>query len=205
MTKIKLCGLSRPEDIAVANEIVPDYIGFVFAKKSRRHVSKHEAADLKTLLKPGIEAVGVFVDEEVRMVAELLNDKIIDVAQLHGSEDEAYIGQLRALTDACIIKAFKISTREDVQKAIKSSADYILLDSGAGDGLAFDWEMIGTIERPYFLAGGLDCDNVSDAVKKLDPFAVDVSSGIETDGCKDARKMDKFVSTVRNLSGKDKT
>lgn len=197
MTNIKLCGLSRSCDIETTNELKPDYIGFVFASKSKRYVTYEKATELKSRLSPEIQAVGVFVNEHPQNVANLLKNGIIDIAQLHGDEDEDYITQLRLLTDKPIIKAFRIKTANDIKTAEQSAADYILLDSGAGTGTVFDWDLVKSIKRPYFLAGGLDARNVTDAVKALHPFAVDVSSGIETDGAKDKIKMAAFVAAVR--------
>ncbi len=197
MTKIKLCGLSRPCDIEAANRLKPEYIGFVFLPKSKRYVDYEKARELKNLLSPEIKAVGVFVDESPQTVAELLNNGTIDIAQLHGVEDEDYIRLLRNLTDKPIIKAFRIQSEDDILRAEESSADYILLDSGMGTGTVFNWDLIQNIKRPYFLAGGLDCDNVGEAVGRLHPYAVDVSSGIETNGLKDKEKMAAFVAKVR--------
>ncbi|MGN0157537.1 MAG: phosphoribosylanthranilate isomerase [Brotaphodocola sp.] len=200
MTKIKLCGLTRPCDIETANELIPDYIGFVFAPKSRRYTSPEQAASLRKLLHPSIQAAGVFVRETPERVANLLNQGIIDVAQLHGGEDETYICRLRALTDRPIVKAFRIDHVQDIQKAETSSADYVLLDCGnGGTGTTFDWELAQLMKRPYFLAGGLNVKNAAEAVKKLKPFAVDVSSGIETNGIKDRDKMCAFVRAVRQI------
>ena len=197
MTKLKLCGLSRICDIEAANRLKPEYIGFVFLPKSKRYVTYEKAKELKSLLSPDIKVVGVFVDESAEIVARLLNDGTIDIAQLHGGEDEEYISRLRKLTGKPIIKAFRIESEEDIARAEKSSADHILLDSGMGTGKVFDWSLIQSIKRPYFLAGGLDCDNVGEAIKKLRPYAVDVSSGIETNGLKDKEKMAAFVAKVR--------
>ena len=197
MTKIKLCGLSRPCDIGAANELKPDYIGFVFAPKSKRYVTPEKAMELKQMLLPEIQSVGVFVNEKPETVVKLLQDGTIDIAQLHGAEDEEYIIQLRQLTDKPIIKAFRIETASDIEKALQSTADYLLLDSGAGTGTVFDWNLIQNIKRPYFLAGGLDADNAAEAVNTLRPYALDVSSGIETSGLKDKSKMAAFVSAVR--------
>ena len=197
MTKIKLCGLSRPCDIDMANELKPDYIGFVFAKKSKRYVEPEKAAQLKALLDPEIRAVGVFVDEAPEIVADLLNSGIIDLAQLHGNEDEAYIKSLRQRTDQPIIKAFQIKTQTDIAEAERCSADHILLDSGAGTGVLFDWSLLKNVKRPYFLAGGLSPGNAREAVRLLHPYAVDVSSGIETDGLKDREKAAAFIAAVR--------
>lgn len=195
MTKIKLCGLSRPCDIETANQLKPEYIGFIFVKKSKRYVSPETAAQLKSLLDPAIQAVGVFVKENPDAVAKLLNDGIIDAAQLHGGKDEAYIHNLRVLTDKPLIQAFRVDSTDDVEKACKSSADYILLDSGSGGtGTTFDWTLLlGGVNRPYFLAGGLSSENAGSAVRLFHPYAV----GIETDGLKDAKKMADFVSAVR--------
>lgn len=197
MTRIKLCGLSRPCDIDTANELKPEYIGFVFAKKSKRYVTPEQAEELKRLLAPEIKAVGVFVNEMPENVATLLHAGVIDIAQLHGGEDENYIGQLRTLTDKPVIQALDIETAGDLLYAEECTADYILLDSGAGSGTLFDWSLIQNIKRPYFLAGGLRGDNVEEAVTMLHPYAVDVSSGIETNGYKDKRKMAAFVAAVR--------
>ena len=197
MTKIKMCGLSRAEDIQAANAIKPDYIGFVFAEISKRKVSALEASKLKSKLDPEIKAVGVFLDDKLDFVASMLNLGIVDVVQLHGSEDEEYIEKVRKITNKPIIKAFIIRSEEDVKRAERSTADYILLDGGKGEGRAFDWSLLKEIKRPYFLAGGLNPNNVGDAVKALKPFAVDVSTGIETDGVKDREKMTAFANTVR--------
>ena len=197
MTRIKLCGLSRPCDIEAANALAVDYIGFVFAPKSCRYVTPQQAAELMKLLAPGIQAVGVFVNEPPESVAELLNNSVIDLAQLHGDENEDYIKQLRALTDKPILQAFRVASAKDAAKAEHSTANHILLDSGAGTGAVFDWKLIRNMKRPYFLAGGLGPDNVASAVKALQPYAVNVSSGIETDGRKDRKKMAAFVAAVR--------
>lgn len=228
MTKIKMCGLRKLEDIEAVNEWKPDYAGFVFAPESRRYVTAEQAAELKDYLDPQIQAVGVFVDEAPEKVAALLNEGVIDLAQLHGSEDEEYLVKLRKLTHKPVIQAFRILSREDVVRAMKSSADEILLDSGAGTGSTFNWEVLRiesgydrTIDaekdgeklfctkqnrekalyagetRPYFLAGGLNPQNVAEAIQRLHPYAVDVSSGIETDGSKDREKIAAFVTAVR--------
>lgn len=197
MTRIKLCGLSRPCDIEAANRVKPDYVGFVFAPKSKRCVTPRQAGELKRLLAPGILAVGVFVDEVPETIASLLNTGVIDMAQLHGGEGESDIRRLRSLTDRPIVQAFRIQTAQDVAAAQSTSADYLLVDSGAGTGTTFDWNLVSGLTRPYFLAGGLDPGNVAQAVNRLHPFAVDVSSGIESDGRKDPEKMAAFVAAVR--------
>ena len=147
-----------------------------------------------------IQAVGVFVNEQAETVAELLNSGVIDLAQLHGRENRNYIGRLRQLTDKPIIQAFKISAQEDAEKAGESAADYVLLDSGTGGtGEQFDWSLLTGFDWPYFLAGGLSPDNVAAAIVRCKPFAVDASSGLETNGNKDYDKMKRFVDTVRRM------
>lgn len=197
MTKIKFCGLSRICDIEEANKLMPEYIGFVFAPGSRRYVPPDRAAVLKRALAPEIRAVGVFVNESPEQVADLLKRSIIDIAQLHGDEDEEYIRQLRRLTDKPLIRAFCIQSPADLKEAEQSAADHVLLDAGAGTGQVFDWRIIQDVKRPYFLAGGLSSENVGKAVRELNPYAVDVSSGIETDGYKDKEKMAAFAAAVR--------
>ena len=191
MTKMKFCGLRTLDDIFFANEILPEYIGFIFAPKSKRYVTPMQAEKLRAELDKKICAVGVFVDEKFSTVAELLNAGIIDAVQLHGDEDDDYIKNLRGLTDKKIIKAFK------VEELKESLADFILIDAGAGDGKVFDWTLIKNFQREYFLAGGLTPENVGEAIELLHPFAVDVSSGIETDGKKDFKKMATFAEVVR--------
>ena len=197
MTRIKMCGLRRAEDIAAANEIRPEYIGFVFFPGSRRYIPPETAAVLRERVDPGIQTVGVFVDEEPETIARMLREGIIDLAQLHGHENEAYVMRMRELTDRPIIQAFRIRNEADAKTASASSAEHILLDAGAGDGRFFDWHLLSGITRPYFLAGGLNPENVSGAVRDLHPWAVDVSSGIETDGWKDIGKMRAFADAVR--------
>lgn len=202
MTRIKLCGLSSVQDIEAANALKPEYIGFVFVPASRRYVSFQKAAELKKLLDKEIRAVGVFADESPDVVAELLNAHVIDIAQLHGTEDATYIRKLRVLTEKPLIQAFQVKTEADIKKAGLSAADHILLDSGAGTGETFDWNISRMPERPFFLAGGLTCENVGKAVSMLHPFAVDVSSGVESGGVKDRKKMAAFVEAVRKEGGR---
>lgn len=199
MTKIKLCGCFREEDIQTANILHPDYIGFVFFKKSHRYVAQAQALKLKRLLSPTIRAVGVFVNEDIENVMHLLSEGIIDLAQLHGDEDEDYILRLQERFGKPVIKAFVLRKKDDIIKAEKSPAGHILLDAGMGDGTTLNWDELQDIRHPYFLAGGLDPENVINAVKTLHPFAVDVSSGIETNRIKDPRKMEAFVNAVRRI------
>lgn len=195
MTKIKLCGLSRLQDIEMANQIKPDYIGFVFAKKSKRYVSFETATMLKNKLNAGIQTVGVFVNEAIDNI--ILSLDIVDVIQLHGNENNEYIRKLKTITKKPIIQAFVIQSQEDVRSAEQSLADFILLDGGKGEGKIFNWNFLTAIQRPYFLAGGLNTENVAEAIQYLQPYAVDVSTGVETDGRKDKNKMTAFVHAVR--------
>lgn len=197
-TKIKLCGLTRLCDIQTANQLQPEYIGYVFAPQSKRYLPPEAAAQLTEQLSEGIQAVGVFVNQRVDIVADLLQRGVIHMAQLHGEEDASYIARLRAYTDCPIIQAFRIRQAEDVTAAMHSSADYLLLDSGAGTGETFNWAWLQAVTRPYFLAGGLTPANAAHAVQALSPYAVDVSSGIETHGRKDPAKMAAFVHAVRS-------
>lgn len=196
--KIKFCGMRRPEDIAAVNELKPDFTGFILAKGFKRTITYKEAEDLGRALDPEIKKVGVFVNDDVETVADIVNKGIIDMPQLHGDEDEEYIAKLRTLCDAQIIKVFKIRTEEDVSKAAASSADHILLDAGTGEGKTFEWQLIKELKRPYILAGGLDADNIAEAVKALHPWGVDVSSGIETNGYKDLEKMRRFMKGAQH-------
>ena len=196
MVKVKFCGLTRPCDIDAVNELMPDYVGFVFWKNSRRCITPENALSLRKSLRGEIITVGVFVDESPRVIADMAGN-VIDFIQLHGHEDDEYIASLRKLTGAKIIQAFRIKSADDVMRAEKSTADFVLLDAGMGTGKLFDWSLIRGVKRPYFLAGGLDAHNVKEAVKILSPYAVDVSSGIETDGHKDRVKMSAFISTLR--------
>jgi len=197
MVKIKLCGLMRPEDIEAVNILKPEYIGFVFAPGSKRYIDPEQAAAFKNILDPEIRAVGVFVDARKELVLKLLEDNVIDIAQLHGNEDDEYIDHIKNVSGKPVIKAFRISCSGDIPAVQQSRADYVLLDSGAGTGKVFNWDLIRSIKRPFFLAGGLDHENVRQAVNELKPFAVDVSSGIEVNGIKDIGRMNAFVEAVR--------
>ncbi|MGE4277525.1 MAG: phosphoribosylanthranilate isomerase [Lawsonibacter sp.] len=200
MTRVKICGLKRDRDIDNANELLPDYVGFVFVPGSRRYVSPETANRLRVRLDGRIPAVGVFVNEPEEHVARLAKDGIIQMIQLHGSEDDEYIRRLRGLTSAPIIQAFSVSSPGDAELAAASRADFVLLDHGAGGtGEAFDWSLLSSLERPFFLAGGLTPENVAEAIRRLRPMAVDTSSGVETDGLKDFEKMKRFIETVRSM------
>lgn len=197
MVKIKICGLSRPQDIYAANTAAVDYVGFVFAP-SKRQITLAQAAALKSELAEHIQAVGVFVNAEPEFIMQAVAQGIISVIQLHGQESEAYIAKLRRMTRLPIIKAFGIKGSADIAAAEQSSADYILLDyKQAGSGQSFDWQMLNTLKRPYFLAGGLDIENIQAALSYR-PFAVDISSGVETDGYKAADKIIQIARRIKN-------
>lgn len=201
-SRIKICGLSRSCDIDYVNEAMPDYIGFVFAE-SPRQVNVGQAGALKEKLNPEICAVGVFVNERAEVIAGLAEQGIIRMVQLHGQEDEAYISQLRRRLDGLsvgIIKAFSVKSAKDVKRACQSSADYILLDHGrGGTGQRFDWRLTEAADRPFFLAGGLCPDNI-EAACRTGAFALDVSSGAETDGRKDREKIKLLMKAVSQAS-----
>lgn len=201
MSKIKVCGLSRMEDIQAVNEAGPDFCGFIIEfQKSSRCVSRERVKELRKELRSGIIPVGVFVNAPIELPAELLRKGIIEMAQLHGKEDESYMERLRGITDKPLIKAFSIQTKEDMEEALKSSADYILLDQGSGGtGKTFDWSLVPKIERPFFLAGGLGEENLRQAIETTAPWAVDLSSSLETKGKKDREKIFRAVELVRGL------
>ena len=198
MTRVKICGLQTSADIDTVNRLHPDFVGFVFAPQSRRCVTPQTAADLRARLADGITAVGVFVDAPPELPATLAADGVIDYIQLHGHEDAAYIDALRRQTACPLIQAFRVASPADVTAALATAADFPLLDSGAGGtGVAFDWTLLANARRPFFLAGGLDAENVSEAVRRYRPYAVDVSSGVETNRHKDAAKIERFLAAVR--------
>ena len=193
-TKIKICGLKRPEDITYVNEAKPDYCGFIIEfPKSSRNVTGDQVRTLTANLHPDIIPVGIFVNASPERVEELLLDGTIQIAQLHGQEDEDYIRRIQRNTRHQVIKAFSVKTTQDIELALQSPADYILLDQGSGGtGQAFDWSLVGEIERPWFLAGGLSAENLDEAIEKMTPWAVDISSGVETDRKKDPEKVRKI-------------
>lgn len=201
-TRIKICGLSRMEDIDYVNEAQPDYCGFVIGvPESRRNVTAEQLVRLRQRLSDQICPVGVFVNAVPEFIAELLNDGAIDAAQLHGSEDEAYIAQLRDMTDKQLIQAFPVQNFSDLEKAEKSCADLVLLDHGkGGTGASFDWNLLRHWKnRSYILAGGLDVGNIPEAVRKYRPYAVDLSSSVESEGRKDREKILAAVAAVRSV------
>lgn len=201
MIKIKMCGLRREIDIEYTNSLLPDFIGYVFAEKSKRYITPENACKLTNILDKRITPVGVFVDSPAENVINITKSGAISIAQLHGSENEEYISELHK-ENITVIKAFIVKSDDDIQLANNSTADFVLLDAGMGDGKTFNHSLLENITRPYFLAGGLSPENIAD-VLALNPYAVDVSSGIETDGFKDFGKMKMFTDIVRNITRKD--
>lgn len=199
--KIKLCGMFRECDIDYANEAKPDFIGFIMGfPRSHRNISAETAGALRRRLSENIQAVGVFVDAPPEMVTDAVGSGIIDLVQLHGSEDDRYISQLKEKISVPIIKAVKVRSAEDIADAPKL-ADYLLLDNGTGTGRKFDHGVLKGLEipKPFFLAGGLDPNNLRDIPSEPLPYAVDLSSGIETDGLKDREKMIAAVRAIRMI------
>lgn len=200
--RVKLCGMYREEDVLAANACLPEMVGFVTSfPKSHRSVDPPALKHLASLVDERIYRVGVSVDLPFSRVAHNANHHV-DIVQLHGHEDEGYINGVRMRTYAGIIQAFRIQDRADVERALSSSADMVLLDAGRGSGETFDWRLIDgfSSRRPFILAGGLSPDNVAEAIRVLRPWGVDLSSGIETDLIKDPIKMAAAVAAVRSAS-----
>lgn len=199
MTKIKICGLSRDIDADFVNEAKPDFAGFVIGVPwSSRNIDCDTALRLRAIIDRDISSVGVFIDYPTEAIAKLVNDGAVNIVQLHGREDSDYIGRLRKLIPKTEIwKAFVVKSYEDIEKANRCIADRVLLDSGAGCGKAFDWSVIKGIDREFILAGGLNPHNIPDAIEQIRPWAVDLSSGVETDGVKDKEKISAAVNSVR--------
>lgn len=196
MSRIKICGLKRMEDIKAVNEYQPDYIGFVFAK-SKRQITIQQAEQFKKNLCSNIKAVGVFVNEHTEQIINIVQKGIIDMVQLHGSETEQYINILQNQISVPIIKAISVKTKQDIVIWQNTKADYLLLDNGAGgSGKTFSWSLIENITKPFFLAGGLNIQNITEALQKH-PYAVDISSGVETDGYKDPQKIADIIKAVK--------
>ena len=204
MVKIKICGIRRTEDIEIINKYRPDYIGFICSIGYFRYVPIETAFRLKKMLDPSVKVAGVFVNESIEYIEKYLVNNVIDVIQLHGTEDDEYIGKLRKIIKLLdinipIMKAYKISGEKDIIMAKRSTADYLLLDSGAGTGKIFDWKLIKNIGRPFYLAGGINPDNVCDAVKNVNPYGIDVSSGVETNRVKDPEKIGQLIMKIKNM------
>ena len=199
MTRIKICGLTRPEDVRYVNTAKPDWCGFILNfPSSRRNVTPEQARALRAGLDPDIRPVGVVVDRPVEEVAALLNSGVLSVAQLHGREDNAYISVLRTLAPGCVVwRAFQLRSQADLAAADASGADLVLLDNGRGTGQTFDWSLAGSVHRPFLLAGGLTPESIPRAVAALRPYGLDLSSGVETDGVKDPAKIQAAVTAAR--------
>lgn len=202
--KIKLCGLFRECDVDYVNEAMPDFAGFiVMFPKSHRNIDKETALRLKMRLSPKIKSVAVSVNADIDEFAEFARCGAADILQCHGDENAEYIARLRELTGVPIIKAVKVTCAEDIAKADGMGADFLLLDSGTGSGVQFDHALLdpSAIKTPFFLAGGLTPENIADAARRFKPYAVDISSGIETDKLKDREKILKAVREIRNIRG----
>ncbi|MDO5859375.1 phosphoribosylanthranilate isomerase [Methanobrevibacter sp.] len=198
MVKIKICGLKRLEDVGIVNIYKPDYIGFVFAD-SKRKVSHELAYEMKNNLNSDIVSVGVFVDADMDEIIELFNQGIIEMAQLHGSESEEYIKNLKENTNdkLKIINAIEMSNEKDLLAYEDSIADYLLLDSGKGSGKTFDWSLIRKdLKKEFFLAGGINISNINKAIDEFNPYAIDLSSSLETDGFKDENKIKEIMEVI---------
>ena len=203
MTKIKICGLRRPEDIAAVNQYRPDYAGFVFAP-GRRQVTPAQAAALAQELSAAICPVGVFVNAPEEMICGLVEAGTIRAIQFHGQETEEAITRMkRRFPDVLLIRAVSMKENHELRRWDASEADYLLLDAGSGGtGHTFDHSLItqaGTIQNPWFLAGGMQPGNVQEAMAFFAPFGIDCSSGVETDGWKNPLKIRQMIENVREF------
>lgn len=196
---VKMCGIRRMQDVLYANEVQPDYIGFIFAK-SKRYIKPQDAAILQKQLDPSIKTVGVFVNEPVDSMFNTAKIVGLDVLQLHGDETEKEIKKIREKSSLEIWKAVRVQTVEDIIKAEELSIDRLLLDSFSkeaygGTGKVMDIALIeqAKITKPYLIAGGLHRDNLQEIIQRLHPQGIDISSGIETDGYKDLEKMKEIM------------
>ena len=198
MTRIKICGLMRTADAEILNEVKPDFAGMILSPGFRRSVSEETAAAIRQALDPGIPAVGVFVNATFQHITEYAEAGIMQYVQLHGDEDAAFLRGLRLSCGLPVIQAFRIRSETDLRRAAESEADFILLDSGTGTGKSFDHALLDGFPRPYILAGGLTPENVRGVIEQRHPLGVDVSSGVETDGMKDAEKIRAFVNQIRS-------
>ena len=202
MVKVKICGLRRPEDIEAANVAKPDYVGFIFVPETKRYVKPDLAASFRRDLAADIQTVGVFVNAPIEEIVAICQAGTIDLVQLHGEEDQAYIAHLKGQVDQNIIKSVAVGDELVVDP---NQADYLLFDSlspsRGGSGKIFDWKMVSAYqEKPFFLAGGLGVENIEEALKVVRPYAVDASSSLETDGVKDPVKMQEFVAKIREVT-----
>lgn len=201
MVKVKICGICHDVEIGIMNELVPDFVGFVFVSKSRHFIAPEHAGVLRSRLRPGIRSVGVFANHSLRDVAMCVEVAGLDMVQLHGNETGEYIAALREFIRCPIMKVYKVTTPMDAEKAMYSTADYVMLDGGnAGDGKTFDWSLLGNVRRKYFLSGGLTPENMIKALGITpQPYALNVSSGVEANRMKDYRKVMKFILGVKGF------
>ena len=224
--KVKMCGISKVETIPAVVDAKPDYMGLVFAP-SKRQVTVDQAKTLveelhkqyanrynrdaeqysnQTLIhQESIKTVGVFVNETLENLLKIAEEVKLDVIQLHGDEDEAFIQSLKERTNVEVWKAVQIRSAADAEAWIDSSADMLLFDAyhkdeRGGTGEIFDWSCLDEFERPFMLAGGIDSTNVARAIRTVRPYGIDISSGIETDGVKDDEKITAFTNIVRTIA-----
>ena len=198
--KVKICGIRNEMEIKLMNDFRPDYVGFIFLSKSKKFIAPEHAGILRSKLKSGIEAVGVFSDESLETVALSAEIAGLDYVQLNGHENAEYVSALREYTKCQIIKTFKIINPMDAERAMSSRADFVMLDGSDKDGVKFDWSFVTHVRRQYFLSGGLNIDNIQQALLlNPAPYAVDVSAGVESNRLKDYRKVMKFISAVRDF------
>jgi len=201
ISKLKICGIRRIEDILMVNEIKPEFIGFVFAK-SKRQIDLNTAIKLKSKLNSNIKSVGVFVNEDIDQIVKIVNSKAIDIIQLHGNESNNYIKQLKEKVSAKIIKVIKINSDLNDNTAF-AEVDYLLYDSGNGSGKPFDWNINIDKKKPIFIAGGININNLEEAYKTFNPFAFDLSSSVEVDGYKNLDKMREIKTKLNSLNGEN--
>nr|WP_294463686.1 phosphoribosylanthranilate isomerase [uncultured Sellimonas sp.] len=201
-TRIKICGLRRKEDIDGVNEASPDYCGFILnVPASRRSIDPEQLGMLMEDLDPAVVPTGVFVNEETETILRIVRERHIRMVQLHGQESEEMIREIQQKAGIPVIKAFSVKEKKDVEQALGSPADYLLFDCGSGGtGKTFDWSCLEDVERPYFLAGGIGTHNMEEALTRFHPFAIDLSSSVETDGVKDRKKVAEAVQMLRSLT-----
>ena len=207
-TKVKICGLTTPDAMTTALEAGADFVGLVFHPASPRHLEIEVAAYLSSYVPAGVCVTGLFVDPTDETLRQTLENVRIDLLQLHGQETPARVGEIKAKFDKPIIKALPVATRDDLKASdAQTAADWLLFDAKGtpdmpgGNGLPFDWTLLEDFQspRPWLLAGGLTPENVAEAVRRLRPPAVDVSSGVESGrGVKDAGKIRAFIEAVKN-------
>ena len=202
MTKVKICGITHEVEIGIMNELQPDFVGFVFATKSRHFIAPEHAGLLRSKLRKGIKTVGVFTNASLRNVALTMETAGLDMVQLHGDETAEYIAALREYIHCPIMKVVKVANPIDADKAMYTTADYVMLDGGsAGSGKSFDWSLLGNMRRNFFLSGGLTPENIHEALRlEPKPFGLNVSSGVESNKVKDYRKVMKFILAVRDAN-----